>query len=188
MTGVNANTVDLDGGEPRVLVEGVPMANACEVGPDGRLYFPAMEANEIWRVDLQGGAPEVVAGGLATPDAVKFDAKGYIVSTQLASGEVLRIDPRSGERSVLAALEPGVDNLTFMGERLFVSHIRGQLFEVSPNGEARALLRGGMVGPLGLALADDGQLYVADGSHFFAITPAGEVRVAGRLASPGWPG
>ena len=85
-----------------------------EVGPDGLLYFPVMGANEIWRIDPEGGAPERVAGDLGVPDAVKFDASGYIVSTQVHSGQVLRIDPRNGERSVLATLNPGLDNLTFV--------------------------------------------------------------------------
>jgi 8-oxo-dGTP pyrophosphatase MutT (NUDIX family) len=53
----------LDGGEPRVLLEGVPMVNAFEVGPDGMLYFPVMAANEIWRISLDGGAPQTVARG-----------------------------------------------------------------------------------------------------------------------------
>src|SRR6202171_6097124 len=32
--------MDLNGGEPRVLLENVPSPNAMEVGPDGLLYFP----------------------------------------------------------------------------------------------------------------------------------------------------
>ena len=75
-----------------------PMPNAFEVGPDGKLYFPVMGTNEIWRVSLEGGSPEKVAGDLGVPDSVKFDAQGYIVSTQVHSGQVLRIDPRTGEQ------------------------------------------------------------------------------------------
>jgi sugar lactone lactonase YvrE len=180
--------LDLAGGAPRVLVEDVPMANALEVGPDGMLYFPAMMANEIWRVSPEGGPVERVVGDLGVPDAVKFDKDGFIVSTQVASGQVLRIDPRSGARTVLADLGAGVDNLTFLGERLFVSSIHGQIVEILKPGETRLLLRGGMRGPSDLAMADDGQLYVADGSHLFAISPAGEVRTAAMLFRPGWPG
>src|SRR6202008_4651242 len=42
--------MDLNGGEPRVLLESAPSPNAMEVGPDGLLYFPLMAANEIWRI------------------------------------------------------------------------------------------------------------------------------------------
>src|ERR1700722_1771405 len=51
---INGRIMQLDrnGGAPRVLVENVPMPNAMEVGPDGKLYFPVMATNEIWRVSL----------------------------------------------------------------------------------------------------------------------------------------
>src|SRR3546814_10851267 len=60
--------LDLDGGAPRVILDNVPMPNAFEVGPDGKLYIPVMGTNEIWRVSLDGGAPEVVARDLGVPD------------------------------------------------------------------------------------------------------------------------
>jgi sugar lactone lactonase YvrE len=181
--------LDLDGGPPRVLVEGVPMANALEVGPDGKLYYPVMETSEIWRVELDGaGGPERVAGGLGVPDAVKFDSKGRIISTQVATGEVLRIDPRTGAREVLVAMEPGLDNLTFVGERLFVSHLRGTLTEILEGGETRTLLPGGLTGPLGLAATEDGRLYVADGTYLHVLEPGGGLRTASMVFSPGFPG
>src|SRR3984957_18667403 len=114
--------LDRGGGAPRVLLENAPSPNAMEVGPDGLLYFPLMGANEIWRIGLDGGAPETVASGLGVPDSVKFDSTGQIVSTQVHSGQVLRIDPRTGEHTVLADLNPGLDNLTFVDDRLFVSN------------------------------------------------------------------
>src|ERR1700739_1109472 len=107
--------MDLGGGAPRLLADGVPSPNAMEVGPDGLLYFPVMGANEIWRIDPDGNpkttVPQRVAGGLGVPDSVKFDSEGYIVSTQVASGQqVLRIDPRTGDQTVLAQLSPGLGN------------------------------------------------------------------------------
>jgi sugar lactone lactonase YvrE len=180
--------LDLDGGAPRVLCADVPMPNAMEVGPDGQLYFPVMGTNEIWRVPLRGGAPEKVADQLGVPDALKFDARGRIVSTQVASGQVLRIDPASGERSVLAQLEPGLDNLSFVGERLFVSSFTGQVSEVLDGGRTRALLPGGFNGPLDVAIGGDGRLYVADGAQLFARHADGSFKVVGMLFTPGYPG
>jgi sugar lactone lactonase YvrE len=181
--------LDLAGAAPRLLLEDVPMPNAMEVGPDGQLYFPVMGANEIWRVPLAGGKAECVARDLGVPDAVKFDAQGFIVSTQAHSGEVLRIDPRSGERRVLAALEPGLDNLSIAGERLFVSHLtNGRITEILASGETRALLPGGLNWPLGLALGDDGLLYVADGVASYALRADGALESIGMLFTPGYPG
>lgn len=180
--------LDLGGGAPRVLLENLPLPNALEAGPDGLLYFPLIGANEIWRVDPDGGAAERVVGDLGVPDAVKFDSKGYIVSTQVQTGEVLRIDPRTGDRSVLAALDPGLDNLTFMGDRLFVSHFTGRITEILGGGESRELLPGGLNWPLDLAIGDDGQLYVADGTSLFVLPPGGELRSVAMLFTPGYPG
>ena len=188
---VGGRILELDphgGAAPRVLLENVPMPNAMEVGPDGMLYFPVMGTNEIWRIKLEGGAPEIVAKDLGVPDALKFDAKGRIVSTQVHSGEVLRIDPRSGERSVLARLNPGLDNLTFAGDRLFVSNFTGEITEISSSGQTRSLLPGGLNWPLGLAVASDGTLYIADGTQIYALAPGGKLTTLGMLFSPGWPG
>ncbi len=180
--------LDRNGGAPRVLLDKVPMPNAMEVGPDGKLYFPVMGANEIWRVDLKGGAPETVARDLGVPDALKFDSKGYIVSAQVASGQVLRIDPRNGERTVLANIAPGLDNVTFVGERLFVSSISGQINEVLAGGKLRPLVPDGFNFPLGLAMGQDGVLYIADGPFFYTLRPGAQPQCAGMLFTPGYPG
>jgi sugar lactone lactonase YvrE len=179
---------DLAGGPPRVLLENVPSPNAMEVGPDGLLYFPVMGANEIWRIDPDGGEPQCVATGLGVPDSVKFDAQGYIVSTQVASGQVLRIDPRSGEQRLLAQLNPGLDNCTFVGDLLFVSNFTGEITEISPDGTTRSVLAGGLNWPMDLAMGHDGRLYIADGTYFYVAQPDGSLRTAGMLFSPGYPG
>ncbi|MGE5695915.1 MAG: SMP-30/gluconolactonase/LRE family protein [Candidatus Sericytochromatia bacterium] len=180
--------MDLCGGPPRVLLEDVPSPNAMDVGPDGLLYFPVMGANAIWRIDPDGGEPHCVAGDLGVPDSVKFDSKGFIVSTQVASGQVLRIDPRSGDRTVLAALTPGLDNCTFVGDRLFVSNFTGEITEILPGGDTRTVLPGGLNWPLDLAIGDDGRLYVADGTYFYVAQPDSTLRTVGMLFSPGYPG
>ena len=196
--------MDLGGGQPRVLLENVPSPNAMEVGPDGLLYFPVMGANEIWRIDLGAdassnahadarsnagaGEPQRVAGDLGVPDSVKFDSEGYIVSTQVASGQVLRIDPRTGDQTVLAQLTPGLDNCTFVGERLFVSNFTGEITEIGRGGEVNTVLPGGLNWPLDLAVGDDGDLYIADGTYFYVVGPGGSLQTVGMLFSPGYPG
>lgn len=180
--------LDLNGGAPRVIVEDVPMPNAFEVGPDGMLYYPVMGLNEIWRVGLDGGAPKRVAGDLGVPDAVKFDSKGRIVTTQVHSGQVLRIDPRTGEREVLADIGPGLDNVTFVGDRIFVSSISGQINEVLGGGKYRSVVPDGLNWPLGLAMGEDGVLFIADGPFCYRLRPGGKPELAGMLFTPGCPG
>ena len=180
--------LDRNGGAPRILLENLPSPNAMEVGPDGLLYYPLMTANEIWRIDPEGGEPQRVAGDLGVPDAVKFDSDGYIVSTQVASGQVLRINPRSGEQTLLAQLNPGLDNLTLVGDRLFVSNFTGEITEILGSGKTRTVLPGGLNWPLDLEFGDDGRLYVADGTYFYVVAPDGSLQTVGMLFSPGYPG
>ena len=178
---------DLAGGPPRVLLENVPSPNAMEVGPDGLLYFPVMGANEIWRIDPDGGEVQTVATGLGVPDSVKFDASGFIVSTQVASGQVLRIDPRTGEQTVLAQLTPGLDNCTFVGDRLFASNFTGEITEILGHGETATVLPGALNWPLDVAV-NDGVVYVADGTYCYAVASDGSLQTVGMLFSPGYPG
>lgn len=180
--------LDPVGGAHRQILADVPMPNAFAIGPDGLLYMPIMATNEIWRVDPAGGAPEVVVGDLGVPDSVKFDSKGRIISTQVASGQVLRIDPQTGTREVLAQLLPGLDNCTFVGERLFVSSIPGEVTEIRADGTVRPLVERGLQWPMGLALGEDGSLFVADGGFTYTLAPGGEPQLAGCLFSPGFPG
>jgi sugar lactone lactonase YvrE len=180
--------LDPNGGPPRVLLEDLPMPNAMEVGPDGLLYYPLLGTNDIWRIDPNGGEPERVVGDLGVPDSVKFDSAGYIVSTQVGTGEVLRIDPRTGQRTVLAALSPGLDNCTFIGDRLFVSSFTGEITEILGGGETRTTLPGGLNWPLDLTVSADGSLYVADGTFFYLLTPGGELQTVGMLFHPSYPG
>ncbi|WP_428310582.1 SMP-30/gluconolactonase/LRE family protein [Hydrocarboniphaga sp.] len=181
--------LDLDGGAPRLLLDNVPMPNAFDVGPDGKLYFPVMGTNEIWRISLDGsGAPEVVAKDLGVPDSVKFDARGFIVSTQVHSGQVLRIDPRSGDKTVLAQLTPGLDNVTFVGTRMFVSNISGYVTEILGDGKTRDLVPDGFSWPLGLAMDSDGLMYVADGPFSYTLRPGQPRELVGMLFTPGYPG
>jgi sugar lactone lactonase YvrE len=183
--------LDRNSGATRILLENLPSPNAMEVGPDGLLYYPLMTANEIWRVDPDPDKhiePQRVAGDLGVPDALKFDSEGFIVSTQVASGQVLRIDPRSGEQTLLAQLNPGLDNLTFVGDRLFVSNFTGEITEILAGGQTRTVLPGGLNWPLDLTVGHDGNLYVADGTYFYVVGADGSLRTVGMLFSPGYPG
>ena len=187
---IGARIIELDrnGGAPRVILENVPMPNAFDVGPDGKLYVPIMATNEIWRVNLDGGAPEVVAKDLGVPDSVKFDSEGFIVSTQVHSGQVLRIDPRTGEKTVLANLNPGLDNVVFVGKRMFVSNMTGYVKEILADGKTKDLVPDGFTWPLGLAVDSEGLLYVADGAFSYLIQPGQPREVAGNFFTPNYPG
>jgi sugar lactone lactonase YvrE len=186
--GARIMELDRNGGAPRMILENVPMPNAFDVGPDGKLYIPVMGTNEIWRVSLDGGAPEVVAKNLGVPDSVKFDSQGFIVSTQVHSGQVLRIDPRTGDQTVLANLNAGLDNVVFVGNRTFVSNMTGYIKEILADGKTKDLIPDGFTWPLGMAVDSDGLLYVADGAFSYLIRPGQTREVAGNFFTPNYPG
>jgi DNA-binding beta-propeller fold protein YncE len=110
---------------------------------------------------------------------------------------VLRIDPRTGDKTLLAQLSPGLDNLTLVDGRLFVSNFTGEITEVlgadgrsrnEHSGETRTVLPGGLNWPMDLAVGDDGRLYVADGTYFYTVNSDGSLHTLGMLFSPGYPG
>ncbi len=180
--------LDLNGGAPRTILDDVLMPNAFEVGPDGRLYAPIMGTNEIWAIDLTTGKHDVVAGDLGVPDSVKFDSKGRIVTTQVHSGQVLRLDLQSGTREVLADLGPGLDNVTFIGDRIFVSSIPGEVTEILSPGKTRSVVPRALQWPTGLAVDGNGGLFIADGGFTYMLGEGGVLELAGMLFSPGFPG
>jgi sugar lactone lactonase YvrE len=179
-----------DGRAPRLIADNLPLPNALSLGPDGNLYFPAIGANEIWRVSPDGGRPERFAGDLAVPTAVKFNSKGFLVSTQGRTGEILKFDLQSGAKTVIAKVRPGLDNLALSDDdRLFVSHfVDGGVAEIAPDGTERVLVGRGFLGPMGIAVADDGILYAADGISMAAIAADGACERVGLLFDGHFPG
>ncbi len=186
--GARIMEIDRNGGAPRVILDNLPMVNAFQVGPDGKLYFPAQGANEIWRVNLDGTGHEVVAKDLGVPDSVKFDSKGRIVTTQVGSGQVLRLDIQAGTREVLADLGPGLDNVAFIGDRIFVSSIPGEITEILAPGKIREVVPRALQWPLGLAVGEDGGLFIADGSFAYTLIPGQKMEFASFFFTPGSPG
>jgi glucose/arabinose dehydrogenase len=101
---------------------------------------------------------------------------------------VLRIDPRTGDRTVLANLTPGLDNSTFVGNRLFVSNINGSITEILDGGKTKDLITAGFNFPLGLAIGAEGVLFVADGPFCYTLRPGHAPRRVGFLFDAGYPG
>lgn len=179
-----------DGRAPRLLAENLALPNALSVGPDQQIYFPQIAAGEIWRVPLSGGTPQRFMSGLAVPTAVKFDQNGVLTTTQAGNGEIAKIDIQSGKKTIIGKVRPGIDNFAIdANNRLFISHfIDGGVAEILNDGQERVLVPGGLLGPLGLALGDDGALYAGDGMSLAAIASDGRRYRSGMLLDEGFPG
>ena len=151
---------DLAGGAPRMIAEDVPMANAFEFGPDGKLYFPVMGANQIWRVDLARGSPEVGAGRIlclrqGSPVETVAEGFGRPEGLCLSEGKLIVVDV---EKKAALAANPDSAKVEALAENLPVG---------APAGVKPKLLGpiGNMTGPMipstGIAAGEDGTLYVA---------------------------
>jgi hypothetical protein len=81
-----------------------------------------------------------------------------------------------------------LDNLTFVGDRLFASNFTGEVTEILGDGATSTVLAGGLNWPLDLAAGDDGHLYVADGTYFYLVGDNGSLQTVGMLFTPGYPG
>jgi sugar lactone lactonase YvrE len=163
-------------GEPDILLEDLNGPNALSMGPDGRLYFPQVFANEIWVYDLTSRKGELLIDGLNVPTAVKFDSRGRIVTSEAGAGRITAIDIATGERETLCEVPKGIDNVSVgAGDRLFVSHyVNGRVAEETA-GRHRILAEPGLLGPYGLALSSGRGLLIADALNVSTVSADGAI-------------
>lgn len=152
---------------PRLIVENLGFLNGMDWGPDGFLYGPLWLKGEVVRIDVDTRTITTVAGGFGVPAAVKFDSQGRLYVGDHLRGEILRLDTETGSKEVVATGLPGLDNIAFDShDRLFVANAQdGSILEVLPNGTTRTVSAGGMIAPIGAAVApraDGESVFVAD--------------------------
>lgn len=168
------------GGDPRVLTEGLALGNAMQLGPDGHLYYPHMMSGpnplltgQVWRIPPDGGVPEVVADDVHQPVAVRFDRGGVLhVLSRGPEGIVTRIDLHGGgSRTLVTSGVVGLDNAAFDAEnRMFVSsYASGGVTEMHPDGRTREIVPRGLDGPYGVTVDLGGRVYAAD--HYRVASP-----------------
>jgi sugar lactone lactonase YvrE len=179
-----------DGATPQVIASRLMMPNALCMGPDGYLYFPLVPLGEVWRVPASGGATERVAGDFNIPTAVKFDANGRLFVVESGSGAITHFDTASGKKTEFARVAFGIDNFEFAPDgRMFVSHFTdGGVVEIAADGTKRQAVRGGMLGPFGLAAGSDGTLIAADGMSLALVNADGNINRPTMLLQHGFPG
>jgi sugar lactone lactonase YvrE len=158
---------DLEAEPVLILGTGNPAfhLNAMDFGPDGMLYAPRQQLNQIVRIDVDTAEVEILSDQFN--GACKFDSLGRLHVG--LDDRVIRFDPSTGEVTTVAVLpSDGGDNIVFDSQdRLFVSNFRdGSIHAILPNGKARELSPGGLIAPGGIAVLPDDHagesVFVAD--------------------------
>ncbi|MFL6468063.1 MAG: ScyD/ScyE family protein [Pyrinomonadaceae bacterium] len=132
---------------PGTLIPMDTVPTSVAQGPDGDFYvgqltgfpFPVDDAN-VYRVPANGGPAEVAAGGFTAVIDVAFGADGSMYVLELA------------KNGLLAAFEGG--------------DWTGALIRVSPDGTRTEIAEGMLTAPGGVAIGNDGALYVTNNSIF----------------------
>jgi sugar lactone lactonase YvrE len=151
----------------KILGSGNPALhlNAMDFGPDGKLYAPRQQLNQIVRIDVDSAEVEVLTEQFE--GACKFDSQGRLHVG--LDDRVVRFDPSTAETTTVATLPSGgSDNLAFDSQdTLFVSNFRdGSIHEVLPGGNVRQVSPSGLILPGGIAALPDDRagesIFVAD--------------------------
>lgn len=160
--------VDLSGAGKHVKLLGADGAfNGFVITRDDVLYGPRADLGGIVRMDLHTLKQTVIADGFRWPTAVKTDSKGMLYVVDFEAGDLWRVNPHSGEKTLLAAIEPGLDNLTIdPDDRIFVSSVtRNGIFEINRStGRVSSVVAGALIAPGGVSVLDgvEPRVFLAD--------------------------
>jgi len=167
------------------FVSGILNATGLAFSPEGDLFVTSRAEGNVYRID-PAGESTIYAEGMGVGTGCAFDSRGNLFVGD-RSGTIFKIDTQR-KIFVYATLEPSV------AAYHLAIHSDGTLFVTAPslssndcvwaidtNGTARVWYRG-LGRPQGLALAANGDVYVAACLHgqrgLVRITPAGEATLA----------
>jgi hypothetical protein len=167
------------------LVTGILNATGLAFNPEGDLFVTSRADGIVYRVDPAGDYT-IYAEGMGIATGAAFDAAGNLYVGD-RSGTIFKINP---ERQIFvhATLEPSVSayhlTVNAAGTLLVTGPTLGSndaIYAIAPNGDTREWYRG-LGRPQGLAVAQDGSVFVAACLHgrrgIVRVTEKGEARLA----------
>lgn len=163
--------VDLTNGEilRRVGAEaGVVGPDDLDVGPDGRIWWTGFTGGEVGAFDPDTGEGDVVAQLPPGANPIAFGHDGRLFVALAITGEGLyEIDPTGGTDPVLLVEAPGnINGFEVAGDGTiwaprFGGDGTGEVVSIDPDTGELEVLTDGLSGNIGLAIGDDGRVFVA---------------------------
>jgi sugar lactone lactonase YvrE len=167
------------------FVTGILNATGLAFNPEGDLFVTSRAEGIVYRVD-PAGEYTVYAEGMGIATGAAFDPEGNLYVGD-RSGTIFKIN---SERQIFvhATLEPSVSAYHLAVNAVGALYVTGPtlgsndaIYEISPHGDTREWYRG-LGRPQGLAVAQDGSVYVAACLHgrrgIVRVTEKGEARLA----------
>jgi sugar lactone lactonase YvrE len=133
------------------------------VGPDGALYVTVWDDNDgsLWRVEADGSGRTELVDGLDGPWGLQLH-EGTLYLAEQAAGRIVQYDLEGNYlRTVVKGLSDPRD-LAFDAEGRMIFADAGTVYRMGPDGSLETLVDGLGDALRGIAIADDGAIYVVD--------------------------
>ena len=167
------------GGTP--FVTGILNATGLAFNPDGDLFVTSRAEGNVYRIDASGEST-VYAEGMGVATGAAFDSSGNLFVGD-RSGTIFKIDSKR-QIFVHATLEPSVSAYHLAADAIGNLYVTGPtlssndaIWIIDPHGEIRTWYRG-LGRPQGLALGNDGNVYLAACLHgrrgLVRVSPGGD--------------
>lgn len=181
----------------RVIVSGRRRPDDLIFDPQGRLVFSDFYAGTISRLNADGSIT-LLFSGLAGPEGMVYLPDGTLVVAEQRTNRILQIAPGRSAPTVLRSLpgtpsaqscKDGVDGIALdpINDTVIVPDSpTGNVYRMSLDGKTLTLLAGGIVRPVGAAVDNQGNVYIADecGGAVARITPGGTTTRIGGFGMP----